>query len=183
MSWFDQRPDDAMAGAFTIEPPVSIRTVSQQVFREGMARLGAAVHIITTAGAGGATGLTATAVCSVSDSPATLLVCVNRSAMSGSIIAENGVFCVNTLAAGQEAIADYFAKRSNDKSHVFAHEEWLTLATGSPVMESAVMSFDCRLIELKPVASHNIFFGAVEAVRQGAAGPALVYHERAYKQV
>ena len=32
-------------------------------------------------------------------------------------------------------------------------------------------------------ASHNVFFGVVEAVRLGPPGPALVYHERAYKQV
>jgi flavin reductase (DIM6/NTAB) family NADH-FMN oxidoreductase RutF len=28
-----------------------------------------------------------------------------------------------------------------------------------------------------------VFFGAVEAVRLGPQGPALVYHERAYKRV
>jgi flavin reductase len=33
------------------------------------------------------------------------------------------------------------------------------------------------------MASHNVVFGAVEAVRVGRSGPALVYHERAYKPV
>ena len=56
------------------------------------------------------------------------------------------------------------------------------LATGSPVLTSAVIAFDCRIIEMRSVGSHNVFFGAVEAVRLGPSGPALVYHERAYKQ-
>ena len=48
---------------------------------------------------------------------------------------------------------------------------------------SAVVAFDCRVIEVKAVASHNVYFGVVEAIHAGAAGPALVYHDRAYKQV
>ena len=46
-----------------------------------------------------------------------------------------------------------------------------------------MIAFDCRIVEVRSVASHNVFFGAVEAVRLGPAGPALVYHERAYKRV
>ena len=57
------------------------------------------------------------------------------------------------------------------------------LSTGSPVLNTAVIAFDCRIIEVRAVASHNVFFGAVESVRLGPGGPALVYHERAYKRV
>jgi flavin reductase (DIM6/NTAB) family NADH-FMN oxidoreductase RutF len=57
------------------------------------------------------------------------------------------------------------------------------LSTGSPVLVSAVTVFDCRIIEVRSVGSHNVFFGAVEAVRRGPSGPALVYHDRAYKRV
>jgi flavin reductase (DIM6/NTAB) family NADH-FMN oxidoreductase RutF len=38
-------------------------------------------------------------------------------------------------------------------------------------------------VEIKAVASHNVIFGAVVDIRLGPAGPALVYHERAYKLV
>jgi flavin reductase (DIM6/NTAB) family NADH-FMN oxidoreductase RutF len=51
------------------------------------------------------------------------------------------------------------------------------------VLASAVIAFDCRTIEIKAVASHNVLFGAVEAVRLGPPGPALVYHDRLYKKV
>ena len=78
MSWIDQRPDDAMDGAFTAVAPGPVASVEPLVFRDAMSRLGAAVHVVTTAGAGGKSGFTATAVCSVSDTPATLLVCLNR---------------------------------------------------------------------------------------------------------
>jgi flavin reductase len=184
MSWIDQRPDDAMDGAFAVVAPEPIASVEPGVFREAMSRLGAAVHIVTTAGVGGKTGFTATAVCSVSDTPATLLVCLNRRSNSAPLVAQNGVFCVNTLGASEEKLADIFAGKSGvHLEDRFTVGEWTTLKTGSPVLASAVIAFDCRTIEIKAVASHNVFFGVVEAVRLGPSGPVLVYHDRLYKKV
>src|ERR1044072_4391863 len=100
MSWIDQRPDDAMDGAFAAVGPEPVRTVEAGPFREAMSRLGAAVHVITTAGPGGKSGAPATAVTSVSDAPPPLLVCLNRRSQTCPIVVENGVFCVNTLGAG-----------------------------------------------------------------------------------
>src|SRR5579872_196381 len=109
MSWSDQRPDDAMDGAFTAVGPESVPTVDATAFREAMSRLGAAVHVITTAGPAGKTGSTATAVCSVSDAPPTLLVCLSRRSQSSPAVLHNGVFCINTLGRDGAAIADLFA--------------------------------------------------------------------------
>src|SRR5438128_4511263 len=184
MSWIDQRPDDAMDGAFTVVGPESMRTCDQALFREAMSRLGAAVHVVTTAGPGGKTGATATAVCSVSDAPPTLLVCLNRRSQTNPAVVENGVFCINTLGAAGAEIADIFSGRTGvTGSDRFASGEWTTLSTGSPVLGSAVVALDCRIVEVRSVGSHNVFFGAVETVRAGPEGPALVYHDRAYKQV
>ena len=55
-------------------------TPDKQTFRDAMACVGAAVNIITTDGPAGRAGFTASAVCSVTDSPPTLLVCLNRGA-------------------------------------------------------------------------------------------------------
>ena len=185
MSWIDdQRPDDAMAGAFEAIGPEPVVTVAAPVFRDAMCRLGAAVHVVTTAGPGGKTGFTATAVCSVSDAPPTLLVCLNRRSEGGPILRENKVFCVNTLGADCEALADVFAGRTGAaKAERFAVGRWSTLNTGAPVLAGAVVAFDCRVIEIRAVASHNVIFGAVVNIWLGAAGPALVYHNRAYKKV
>jgi flavin reductase len=180
MSWIDQHPD--MAGAFAAV--ADAKFVEQKAFREAMSRLGAAVHVITTDGPSGKTGFTATAVCSVSDSPPTLLVCLNRGATSMPILRGNGVFCVNTLRAGDELVADTFAGRTKVAREArFDTGQWATLATGSPALMSAVIACDCRVIEIKAVASHDIYFGMVEAIHQGEPGPALVYHDRLYKQV
>ena len=184
MSWIDQRPDDAMDGAFTAVGPEPVHTVDPVLFREAMSRLGAAVHVITTAGPGGKAGATATAVCSVSDAPPTLLMCLNRRSQTNPAVVENGVFCVNTLGDGGAEIANIFAGRTGvSGSDRFASGDWTVLSTASPVLVPAVIAFDCRIVEVRSVGSHNVFFGAVEAVRLGPGGPALVYHDRAYKRV
>ncbi len=184
MSWIDQRPDDAMDGAFTAVGPETVRTIEPAAFREAMTRMGAAVHVITTAGPGGKAGTTATAVCSVSDAPPALLVCLNRRSHTHSAVVHNGVFCINTLGDGGAEIADLFAGRTGVHGvDRFATGEWIVLATGSPVLAAAVVAFDCRIMEVRSVGSHNVVVGAVETVRLGVNGPVLVYHERAYKRV
>jgi flavin reductase len=184
MSWIDQRPDDAMAGAFEAFGPEPVETVDPALFREAMARLGAAVHVVTTAGSAGRTGFTATAVCSVSDQPPTLLICLNRRSQITPVLRENGVFCVNTLGAEAEEIADVFAGRSAAfMEERFKVGDWMDLQTGAPALRSAVVALDCRIVEVKAVATHNVFFAAVQAIHIGGPGRALVYHERAYKEV
>src|SRR5262249_46121691 len=161
MSWIDQRPDDAMDGAFTAVGPDVVRTVEPTAFREAMSRLGAAVHVITTAGPGGKTGATATAVCSVSDAPPTLLVCLNRRSQTNPAVVENGVFCVNTLGDGGAEIADIFAGRTGVLgSDRFASGGWVTLSTSNPVLATSGIAVDWRLIEGRTVGSHNRVFAA-----------------------
>ncbi len=52
----------------------TMNIVDQQTFRDAMSCMGAAVNIITTDGPAGRAGFTASAVCSVTDTPPTLLV-------------------------------------------------------------------------------------------------------------
>ena len=125
MSWIDQRPDDAMDGAFTAVGPEPVRTVEPACVPRGdePARRRRARHHHRRPG--GKAGATATAVCSVSDAPPTLLVCLNRRSQTNPAVVENGVFCVNTLGDGGAEIADMFAGRTGvTGSDRFTSGEW-----------------------------------------------------------
>ena len=133
MSWIDQHPTTWPAPS---RRSAEAKTVEQKPFREAMSRLGAAVHVITTDGPSGKTGFTATAVCSVSDAPPTLLVCLNRSATSMPILRGNGVFCVNTLRAGDEIDRRHLRRPHQvARGARFDTGEWRTLTTGSPALD------------------------------------------------
>ena len=154
-------------------------------FRDAMARLGAAVNVVTTLGANGPFGLTASAVCSVTDDPPTLLLCINRDTDMNEVLKGSGVLCVNTLSAEQEPLSALFAGLSgiDAQAERFARARWTTLATGAPVLEGAVVSFDCRVTQSTEVGTHTVFFCAVEAVRSSAAHEGLIYFGRAYHRL
>ena len=80
-------------------PTTAPAPIAQQDFRDAMAGLAAAVNVITTDGPHGRFGFTATAVCSVTDSPPTLLVCLNRSASVHPALTAHATLCINTLTA------------------------------------------------------------------------------------
>jgi flavin reductase (NADH)/flavin reductase len=148
------------------------------VFRTGMRRLAGHVCIIATKRANGErAGLTATAVSSVSAEPPTLLICVNRQNSSHAAMREAGVFAVNVLALEDQGLANRFASAIVGEQR-FAEGVWTTLETGSPVLESALVSFDCRIAQAVEIGTHGVLFGAIEAVRvrQADTKPLLYVH-------
>jgi flavin reductase len=60
---------------------------------------------------------------------------------------------------------------------------WHTLETGSPVLDQAVVVFDCRITQIVEVGTHDVFFCSVEAVRTGKAHEGLIYYGRGYHTV
>lgn len=158
--------------------------VSRQLYRDGMARVGAAVHVVTTAGPAGRYGFTASAVASVSDDPPTLLVCHNRSGGANLAFKANGLLCVNTLDAAQQNLSPVFAGMTDrDMDARFAAAAWDTLVTGAPVLHGALVAFDCRIVQVVEVASHSVLFCEVEAVSAGEGQDGLIYVGRRYQTV
>jgi flavin reductase (DIM6/NTAB) family NADH-FMN oxidoreductase RutF len=150
-------------------------------FKLGMRRLAAGVCVITTQCADGSRrGLTATAVCSVSAAPPTLLACINRGNSSYDAIRTSRHFAVNVLSLEDRPLADEFASPVSPERK-FASGLWHTRITGAPLLESALAAFDCRLSQDVAVGTHGILFGEIQAVsvRHVAAKP-LLYVQGAY---
>ena len=158
--------------------------VSREGYREAMVRLGAAVNVITTDGPGGRRGFTASAVCSVTDDPPTILVCCNRGNDSHAALLANGVMCINTLAAGQRQVSEVFAGTDGWEGEArFRAADWFAIATGAPALRGAAVSFDCRIVQSTQVGTHSVFFGEVMALRHGPVQDGLIYFDRSYHPV
>jgi flavin reductase len=155
-------------------------TVERSEFREAMSRLGAAVNIITTDGAAGLHGLTASAVCSVTDDPPTLLVCVNRASNVHAALSANGVLCVNVLASRHQTLSNLFGRGGISVEARFAGAEWRVLTTGAPALADAVVSLDCTIAQITEIGTHSVFFCRVQAIALGAQPEGLIYFNRAY---
>jgi hypothetical protein len=80
--------------------------VAGKDYRDAMACLGAAVNIVTTDGNAGRAGFTASAICSVTDDPPTLLVCMNRgSSAYASVTGKRRALRERTIGPARAALA------------------------------------------------------------------------------
>ncbi|MBU6448649.1 MAG: flavin reductase [Rhodospirillales bacterium] len=149
-----------------------------------MARMGAAVNIITTKGPEGNVGMTVSAACSVTDAPATMLVCINRSSRYHEIFKAAGIICVNVLTHEHEELSPIFAGVGNlPMQERFSRGKWINLATGAPVLENAAASLDCKVSQSVDVGTHTVFFCEVRAIHLGQSSSGLVYQGRAYHPI
>ncbi len=151
-------------------------------FRDAMALLSSAVSVVTTAGVADRHGFTASAVCSVTDTPPTLLVCMNQSARSHQYFAQNRILTVNVLGAQHQHISNVFASKMSSEER-FAHGEWTTLETGAPVLNDALVSFDCEIEQVQAVGTHDIFICRIAAIQHNGHGQSLVYFNRSYHHI
>jgi len=153
-------------------------------FREAMSRIGAAVNIITTTTPSGDVGMTVSAVCSVTDDPATVLVCIGQSSRQYGHFSKAGIICVNVLSHEHEMLAPIFAGKGDvQMTERFTYGEWIRLVTGAPVLATAAASLDCTVDRSIDIGTHTVFFCAVQAVHLGSACSGLVYHGRAYHRL
>ena len=155
-------------------------------FRNAMSLLTTAVSVVTTEGQSGLHGFTASAVCSVTDTPPTLLVCMNQTSRSHGHFIDNKILTVNVLGAQHQHISNAFASKLHS-SERFKQGAWTQLATGAPVLTDALVSFDCEIEDIQQVGTHSVFMCRVVAIKhaeqQDGADESLVYFNRAYHQV
>ena len=153
--------------------------IETDIFKSGMRRLASGVSIITTLGEDGPRGLTATAVCSVSVEPPTLLCCINRGSSAHDVIHASRVLAVNFLSAADQDLSGRFSGADTREAR-FTEGRWIKLATGAPILETALASFDCRILSVTDSATHSIFLAEVIEARLGPDAAPLLYFGGGY---
>jgi len=156
--------------------------ISDHEFKLGLRQVASSVAIVTSRMGEVRNGLTATAVCSVSAEPPTMLACVNRNASAEAIISESGKFAINFLTEDQHAIARLFSKSKLAADQRFAEGRWVSMVTGSPILEDTVASFDCEVEARIQSASHFIYIGRVVAVTSSSQN-ALLYRDGLFRKL
>ncbi len=145
-------------------------------FKAVMRRFAASVNVITSAESDVLNGMTATAVCSVTTEPPSVLIIVNQANRSHRIIKRSQAFAVNVLSEEQKYLAQHFASRPSDP---FASVEHFIGKTGCPVIKGADAFLECVVMQEAEVGSHTIFVGRVVASQTFDERP-LLYHAGQY---
>lgn len=151
--------------------------------RAGMRRLAASVCVITAVDSSGERqAMTATAVTSVSDDPASLLVCINRQASLHDVIAQSQRFAVNVLSADQADISALCAGKEPGETR-FSLGSWGD-ANGLPYLRDAQAVFFCHTARQMTHGTHLIVIGDVDhaLVAEGTVNP-LLYANGQYRSL
>jgi flavin reductase (DIM6/NTAB) family NADH-FMN oxidoreductase RutF len=151
--------------------------------RAGMRRLAASVCVITARDSSGQRqAMTATAVTSVSDNPASLLVCVNRQTTLHTVLAAGGSFVVNVLGADQADISVQCASAESGEAR-FATGDWVE-AHGLPYLRNAQAVFFCDSATQMVHGTHLIAVGNIREVlvSQEPVNP-LLYANGQYRRL
>lgn len=152
-------------------------------FRDAMAHLPAAVNILTTDGPAGRCGITVSAVCSVTDSPPTVLVCVRQASACHEAFRENGRVAVNVLGGEHEELARHFSGATGvPMQERFAWDIWDDDAP-VPVLREALVGIVGRIVDRTVSGSHSVLFVAVEELRLRRDADSLVYFNRRFHRL
>jgi len=140
-------------------------------FRNALGTYGTGVTIITaTAADGRPYGITCNSFASVSLNPPLVLWSLGIYSSSLTVFQNASHFTVHVLGNSQQALANKFAKSTEDK---FAGVDWTPGLGNAPVLAESVANFQCRSVNRYYGGDHVIFLGAVEAYAYNSGEPLL----------
>jgi flavin reductase (DIM6/NTAB) family NADH-FMN oxidoreductase RutF len=155
--------------------------VSSGDFRGAMRHLAGGVSVITVGLGKEITGMTVTSVSSLSVDPPTLIVSINRESSSWPLLKRYGFFGVNILTADQIDVADRFTGKDGLKGAArFAGAQWITRASGVPLLVGALAAIDCEVEDIVERHSHAIVIGRVLDIQASTRTAALAYWQGQY---
>ncbi len=140
----------------------TLASIDEGRFKAAMRCMASTVTVITSRAGAVTNGMTATAVCSVSAAPPCILVVINQSSRSHSLIEKSGFFAVNVLSAEQAALAQHFAAKSDDPLQYVEHRQGVT---GVPMIEGCVAQLECVIQAQLAAGTHSVFIGRVVSVQ------------------
>lgn len=144
-----------------------------------MRRVPAPVAVVTVTVEGRHAGLTVASLVSLSLEPPLVGFAIRRDAALHELLRESRAHAVSVLAAGQEHLAQHFAR--GVPPIALWENVPLRSADGPPQLDGAAAWLRCRLEQELGTGDHTFFVATVEHAEVGpAATRPLVYHGQAY---
>jgi flavin reductase (DIM6/NTAB) family NADH-FMN oxidoreductase RutF len=143
-----------------------------------MRRVPHGVAVLTVDTGGERLGLTVDSFVSLSLEPPLVGVAVSRQAAMHELVREAGGFALSLLAAGQEGVAQHFARGVPP----IAHWHGIPVRADDPrLIDGAAGWLVARTVHELVTGDHTFFVGEVTAIEHGHAESSLVYSRRAYQ--
>jgi flavin reductase len=140
--------------------------------REVMRRYPAGVSVVTVDLEGERLGLTVASLSSLALEPPLVGVSIAKQAALHELLRAAGGFAVSLLGAGQEAVAQHFA-RGVPPIAIWQGIDHVDGPRG-PRLAGALGWLECSLAAEHDAGDHTLFVGRVERAEPGADGPPLL---------
>jgi len=153
-------------------------------FRSLWRGLAGSVFVVATGDGDRRAVMAATAVCSVSMEPPSLLVCINRTASAIRLIDRRGAFSVGLLPASAHDIGRHVGSETGMRR--FDKGDWGTatlpdtVVDGLPWLRQAQATLFCGIDARHDYGTHTIFIGKVTALAGHGGDDPLLYCDGAY---
>ncbi|HSX49949.1 MAG TPA: flavin reductase family protein [Cellvibrio sp.] len=148
----------------------------------GMRRLASGVCVLSTMLPGNQRfAMTVSSVTSVSDSPASLLVCINQLvSQQGHLATIGSQFAVNVLSTDHVDVSNICAGREPNRNR-FEVGHWDEDDTGLPVLADAQAVFICQTDQVSTYGTHKIIVGVIhKVILNGSEVNPLLYADGSY---
>jgi flavin reductase (DIM6/NTAB) family NADH-FMN oxidoreductase RutF len=148
----------------------------------GMRRLASGVCVLSTRlPQNQRFAMTVSSVTSVSDSPASLLVCINQLVShQGHLATMGSQFAVNVLSTDHKQVSNICAGREPNRDR-FEIGNWEEDETGLPVLADAQAVFICETDQVTTYGTHKIIIGVIHnVILHGAEVDPLLYADGSY---
>lgn len=159
--------------------------IESDVFRRVMGHFVTGVTVVSAFDVGRPFGITVNALSSVSLDPPLVMVALDRRRFLTPIVRAEGRYAVNILSEDQQALSDCFAGAPVQPGRdAFCGAAWHLGESGLPLIDGAIATLECTVVEAFSAGDHDLFIGRVDTLaneRQHAMP--LLYYRRRYLRI
>ena len=159
--------------------------VASDTFRRVMGHFVTGVTVVTAFDGERPFGITVNALSSVSLDPALVMVALDRRRFLTPIVRAARRYAVCVLSEEQQALSDCFAGAPVTPGRPdFCGAAWHAGPTGLPLLDGAIATLECTVVETFSAGDHDLFIGRVDSLANEAEHPMpLLYYRRRYLRI
>ena len=157
--------------------------VDPQQFKDVMARVPAAVAVVTSATELAYHGVTVSAFGPLSLEPPLAYVSILKEINSHDRLLQAEGFVINVLARQQTFYAEQFSGQTPLAEPDFARVPHTLGALGIPLIEGCISWIECRPWATYEGGDHTLFVGEIVELELGQADDPLIYYNREFVEL
>jgi flavin reductase (DIM6/NTAB) family NADH-FMN oxidoreductase RutF len=163
----------------------AIQGIESDVFRRVMGHFVTGVTVVSAFDGTRPFGITVNALSSVSLDPPLVMIALDRRRFLTPIVRAAGRYAVSILSEDQQALSDCFAGAPVQPGRdAFCGAAWHPGASGLPLLDGAIATLECTVVETFSAGDHDLFIGRVDTLANDPEHPMpLLYYRRRYLRI